>query len=1006
MSKGVGLLKQQDFLAQSYRDAEADYQYSLTGKKSVLWDWVIISASNEQQAESYRIQIDKRKREGQLPADTRYEVIPDKDGKRIGSGGATLNIIRFICDEIGQEKLKKQRIAILHSGGDAKRIPQYSACGKLFAPVPRVLPNGKTATVFDELMITISGVPERMSAGMLILPGDTSILFNPLQLDLHSYDAVGLSIKADVQEGKEHGVFLAREKGRVARFLHKRSVQELREQGAVNQENKVDIDTGCIWLGSKMLGALAELICREEAENTLCLNFYSDFLTPMAADTTLEEYLAEPAELGVITDELAEYRKRLWKVLSGMELHLMRLIPAKYIHFGSSEEFFDIAVKNIDDYRFLGWEKQNGSNCVGEKKCAVNNSYIEDASLISSDSYVENSMLLSNVIVNANTVLCGVVLESVEVPKNVLLHALRLKNGKYVCRICHITDNPKNSADGEFLGTTIRQLMKKIGLKESDLWRNNTRSIWDAALFAEAENLKEAQEKAFLLYRIAQGTASKEDMDLWCGEKRYSFCESYQNADIMEELLWQEEVRSKVRTEIFLKELADGSEQKMALQRLGKVTDKEFRLLEEKVEQCTFPMNMRLALALSDYRKRYAELSEEDGKLHTAAYYEDRAYEMLSDSIETAVRAWHGVPDTWKFAKDEASVSLPVRVNFCGSPSDAAPYCLEHGGTMFTGTLLLNGEYPITATVRKLEKPCFVLESIDLKQCATYTSLDELKRCGDLHDTFALHKAVLKAMGIWDALEGMCLNEVCEHLGGGFSLTTSVHVPKGSGLGTSSLVIAACIKACADAFGIDADEDYVYAHTFLTEQLMTTGGGWQDQVAGYTPGLKLIKSASGLYQKMEIESVHMSEQIQKELQERFVLIFSGQRRLARNVLREELNQCIRNDKKVMDALERIRNICVLMKFELERGNITAFARYMTEQFELVKTIDKGASNTCIEYIFDACDDLIDGKSICGAGGGGFLQVMLKEGVTKAELKERIQSVFMNCGVEVWDTTLI
>ena len=103
----------------------------------------------------------------------------------------------------------------------------------------------------------------------------------------------------------------------------------------------------------------------------------------------------------------------------------------------------------------------------------------------------------------------------------------------------------------------------------------------------------------------------------------------------------------------------------------------------------------------------------------------------------------------------------------------------------------------------------------------------------------------------------------------------------------------------------------------------------------------------------------------------------------------------------MEAIERIRQLCMLMKYQLYRGNITEFGQYLSEQFELVKKLDKGASNTCIEYIFDVCDDLIDGKSICGAGGGGFLQVILKKGVTKEQLKARINSEFLDCGVEVW-----
>jgi fucokinase len=39
--------------------------------------------------------------------------------------------------------------------------------------------------------------------------------------------------------------------------------------------------------------------------------------------------------------------------------------------------------------------------------------------------------------------------------------------------------------------------------------------------------------------------------------------------------------------------------------------------------------------------------------------------------------------------------------------------------------------------------------------------------------------------------------------------------------------------------------------------------------------------------------------------------------------------------------------------------------------------------------------------ICGAGGGGFLQVILKKGITSEMLRERLSSVFADSGVDVW-----
>ena len=61
---------------------------------------------------------------------------------------------------------------VIHSGGDSKRVPQYSALGKLFSPVPHELPNGRSSTLFDEFMICMSSVPSRIREGMVLLSGD------------------------------------------------------------------------------------------------------------------------------------------------------------------------------------------------------------------------------------------------------------------------------------------------------------------------------------------------------------------------------------------------------------------------------------------------------------------------------------------------------------------------------------------------------------------------------------------------------------------------------------------------------------------------------------------------------------------------------------------------------------------------------------------------------------------------------------------------------------------
>lgn len=105
------------------------------------------------------------------------------------------------------------------------------------------------------------------------------------------------------------------------------------------------------------------------------------------------------------------------------------------------------------------------------------------------------------------------------------------------------------------------------------------------------------------------------------------------------------------------------------------------------------------------------------------------------------------------------------------------------------------------------------------------------------------------------------------------------------------------------------------------------------------------------------------------------------------------------------ALEEIQKTAVLMRFELERGNVYGFAKLLDYHWELSKKVDAGSSNTLIEQIFGSIEDLVDGKPICGAGGG-FLQVILKKGVTKRDVEKRLSSVFMDSMVSVAECQLI
>lgn len=1010
-------MNEETFYSQSYRDSLHDYLLSCETVNSSHWDWIVLTAANNRQAIAYRLQIEKKEKENRLPKGTRFLVVSDYKDERIGSGGATLNVLRLIAEEIGSEKLLLQKILIIHSGGDSKRIPQYSSCGKLFAPVPRLLPDRKISTLFDELLIAACDIPNRCGNGMLIFPSDTELLFNSLQLDLFSCDAAGLSMKAPIKEGTEHGVFVQGNNQTdhrnydVAKFLHKQSEVSLRKNGAVDNTDNVDIDTGCIWLSSKIIKELYGLISKngiysQELFETfvnpkVCLNFYADFVYPLASEGSIEDFYKENPENG-FSEELKNCRTLIWEKLHKYSLSLVKLVPAKYIHFGMTHEMYDLFVNDIKKYKYLGWEKRLETNSVSG---TVINSYISSDSIQNEQSYIEDSYI-ENCTIGCNDIISNVIIHNAIIPDSIVLSGLILNNGKYVCRIYGKNDNPKASANADFLTESISTLIDKTNVVPQDIWGNDSASIWNARIYPECDSMEAAVKEALSLYRIIKGNASETEIEAWRKAKRYSLKTSFYESDVAKMLERQSILNNDIKTQLFIEAVCRGDDTKELIGKISFSNDLIEYCIEKinnTIERYAFPQNMRLALACADLCKTH---KIENGQ-NNYTKYEDFAYAIIRETISLAIN--EKITLDWKKNKivsDEVFVELPVRVNFCGSPSDAAPYCLEHGGTMIDGALLLKGKKPIRVIVKKIKEKGIRLGSIDQGYSELFTNIDDLRSCSNPFDHFALHKAVLVATGIIPLTIDCTMNDVINQYGSGFELNTSADVPKGSGLGTSSIIAAAAVKGVNDFFGIKQSDEMIYSQVFLVEQLMTTGGGWQDQVGGLTEGIKFFTAMPGAYQKIEVENLELKQEIKDELNNRFALIFSGQRRLARNVLREEMNQCIRNDSRALAAVKEIQEYCAIMRLHLLKGDITSFAKYITKQFELVKTLDKGASNTCIEYIFSVCDDLIDGKSICGAGGGGFLQVILKKGITKEMLRQRIIETFSDCGVELWDCELI
>ncbi|MCR5734480.1 MAG: bifunctional fucokinase/L-fucose-1-P-guanylyltransferase [Lachnospiraceae bacterium] len=983
------------YLSQSYQDSWSDYQRSLKTPSFPVWDYIILTASNEHQAECFRLQIDARK--DFLPEKTKIVIIPDEGGVRVGSGGATLSVLKYLRQH--EPSFEGLRVLVLHSGGDSKRVPQYSALGKLFSPVPHRLPDGRSSTLFDELLIAMSAVPGRIHEGMLLLAGDVLLLFNPLLIDWSGRGAAAISFKEDVNTGKNHGVFLRGSDGNVRSFLHKQSVDTLREVGAVNDSNAVDIDTGAILFGVDLLGSLWSLISsgdvldedkyRAFVNDKVRLSLYGDFEYPLAADSTLSDFYEEKPE-GEYSHELHDCRTALWNALRSYRLKLLRLAPAKFIHFGTTGEILKLMGFGLSDYKDLGWSRIVNSSA---ENCAGYNSVSDPGAEIGEGTYLEVSYVHGDAKVGKNCILSYIDIRDEVIPDNVVLHGLKQSDGKFVARIYGVDDNPK---ENKLFGKELT----------GDLWKEgDSHTLWNACIYPEKDTIREAVESALEIYRIVTGDGSFSGDSTTDGDepsrtnsvagnllpRGKSMAAGFHDADPEAILKWNEHMEELVAMNEVYRLIdnhipAEQAELPASLSRVQR------QWLNGKLLKADFSEAMRLHYYIGTALKDETEVFKAFSVLQSAIL--DSTLKELKENEDARI------------VLDEHTVNLPLRVNFGGGWSDTPPYCNENGGTVLNAAILINGNRPVKVTLKKLPEHKIVFESSDMDVHGEFDSIEPLQSVGDPFDPFVLQKAALLACGVIPK-EGGDLETVLTRLGGGIYMDTEVTgVPKGSGLGTSSILAAACVKALFEFLGISHSEDDLYSHVLAMEQIMSTGGGWQDQVGGVTDGIKYITSKPGLSQLLRVEHLSLDPDTMDELNRRFTLIYTGQRRLARNLLRDVVGRYIGNAPDTVFALDEIQKNATLQRFELERGNIDAFAELLNRHWELSKMIDAGSTNTLINQIFDSCDDLLAGKMICGAGGGGFLQVVLKSGVSKEELQRRLKSVFYDTTIGVWDCTLV
>ncbi len=193
----------------------------------------------------------------------------------------------------------------------------------------------------------------------------------------------------------------------------------------------------------------------------------------------------------------------------------------------------------------------------------------------------------------------------------------------------------------------------------------------------------------------------------------------------------------------------------------------------------------------------------------------------------------------------------------------------------------------------------------------------------------------------------------------------------------------------------------LFDEVLCLEQMLTTGGGWQDQVGGLTGGVKLVTTPPGLPQRITVQPVHPAPAAAEAFGQRLLLVYTGQQRLAKNLLRAITGRWMTRDREMVFFLGEIARLAVAMRDDLIAGNLDSFGALLGEHWAINKRMDPGCTNPFIDDLFVTLRPYICGGKLAGAGGGGFVIAMARDAEAVAALSAALAVRYPGTPVAVW-----
>ncbi len=296
----------------------------------------------------------------------------------------------------------------------------------------------------------------------------------------------------------------------------------------------------------------------------------------------------------------------------------------------------------------------------------------------------------------------------------------------------------------------------------------------------------------------------------------------------------------------------------------------------------------------------------------------------------------------------------PLRLGLAGGGTDVSPYCDIYGGYVLNATI----DRYAYAVIKTLDVPEVRFRAVDQQMEKAYSADEPLVLNGEQN----LHRAVY--------------NHMVQHFNGGcpipMELSTFCDAPAGSGLGASSTLVVAMIKAFVEMLNLPLDDYEIARLAFKIERLdCSLQGGRQDQYSATFGGFNFMEFYAD--ERAIINSLRIKNWIVCELEASLVLYFTGVSRESARIISDQSSNVMAGAEDALDAMHGIKQEALVMKECLLRGDFGGLVESIRHGWESKKRSAKTVSNPQIDEIYEAAcrSGALAGK-VSGAGGGGFM----------------------------------